>query len=235
MVASILGISRLRIGTDGNGITSLVAFHGCSLRCQYCLNPACLDCDAKVQRMTPEEVMKELKKDELYYIATKGGVTLGGGEPLLKSQFIKELLDLGAKYWHVTVETSLNVPKHHLELLLPYIDEYIVDIKDMDSEIYQQYTGMSNELVKSNLKWLVENGRAEHILCRIPLMPDHNNMQFQEKSKNELIQMGIGRFDLFTYTINQKNNNENKVMSVWEKFRSCMTPGIIADLELEEE
>ena len=59
-------------------------------------------------------------------------------------------------------------------------------------------------------------------------------MQFQEKSKNELIQMGIGRFDLFTYTINQKNNNENKVMSVWEKFRSCMTPGIIADLELEE-
>ena len=98
MVASILGISRLRIGTDGNGITSLVAFHGCSLRCQYCLNPACLDCDAKVQRMTPEEVMKELKKDELYYIATKGGVTLGGGEPLLKSQFIKELLDLGVTH-----------------------------------------------------------------------------------------------------------------------------------------
>lgn len=199
MVASILRISRLRIGTDGNGITSLVAFHGCSLRCQYCLNPACLDCDAKVQRMTPEEVMKELKKDELYYIATKGGVTLGGGEPLLKSQFIKELLDLGAKYWHVTVETSLNVPKHHLELLLPYIDEYIVDIKDMNPDVYQKYTGRGNDLVKSNLKCLIKKGLSKHITCRIPLISSYNDEQAQERSKEELTRMGIKKFDLFTY------------------------------------
>ena len=106
------------------------------------------------------------------------------------------------------------------------------------AEELSSYITQNGGVIKLNTvvgKVLVENGRAEHILCRIPLIPDHNNMQFQEKSKNELIQMGIGRFDLFTYTINQKNNNENKVMSVWEKFRSCMTPGIIADLELEEE
>ena len=196
---SILGISRLRMGTDGHGITTLVAFHGCPLRCKYCLNPSCIDPFAKVKDLLPEEVMVELRKDELYYIATNGGVTFGGGEPLLNSQFIKEIMELGAKEWNVTIETSLNVPQHHLELLLPYIDEYFVDIKDMDSEIYQQYTGRNNDQVKANLRWLIELGVAERIICRIPLIPSFNNPQNQEKSKEELSQMGIKRFEMFTY------------------------------------
>jgi pyruvate formate lyase activating enzyme len=233
--ASVIGISRLRIGTDGNGITTLVAFHGCSLRCQYCLNPSCLDPDAKIRRMTPEDVMIELKKDELYYIATNGGVTFGGGEPLLNSQFIKEVLDLGAKEWNVTVESSLNVPRQHLELLLPYIDGYIVDIKDMDSEIYEQYTGKNNEQVKSNLKWLVENGKAKQIICRIPLILGYNDPDSQKNSKNKLIQMGLDRFDLFTYTVTKKKREGNKEMTAWEKFRLSMMPGIIADVKFEEE
>jgi pyruvate formate lyase activating enzyme len=199
MKAAILGISRLRIGTDGNGITTLVAFHGCPLGCTYCLNPQCKDPEAKVREMTPEEVMEELKKDELYYVATKGGVTFGGGEPFLNSMFIKEVLDLGAKDWHVTIETSLNVLQENIEPLLPYIDEYIVDVKDMDGAIYRQYAKRSNELVKSNLKWLIDKGFAENILCRIPLIPGYNDETHQEKGKKELEKMGINRFDLFTY------------------------------------
>ena len=35
----VIGVSRHRLGTDGNGVTTLVAFHGCKLRCKYCLNP----------------------------------------------------------------------------------------------------------------------------------------------------------------------------------------------------
>ena len=199
MKTSILGISRLRIGTDGNGITTLVAFHGCPLGCTYCLNPQCKDPKAKVREMTPEEVMEELKKDELYYVATKGGVTFGGGEPFLNSMFIKEVLDLGAKDWHVTIETSLNILQENIEPLLPYIDEYIVDVKDMDETIYNRYTRRNNELVKSNLKWLIDKGLAENILCRIPLIPGYNDETHQEKSKKELEKMGINRFDLFTY------------------------------------
>ena len=197
--ASILGVSRLRMGTDGNGITTLVAFHGCSLGCAYCLNPKCRVYDKNIKRMSAMEVMDLLRKDELYYIATKGGVTFGGGEPFLNSMFIKEVLDLGAKEWNVTVETSLNVPKEYIEPLLPYIDEYIVDVKDMDDTIYRRYTRRSNELMKSNLKWLVDIGYADRIICRIPLISGYNNEKYQKKSKEKLIKMGISRFDLFTY------------------------------------
>lgn len=200
----VLGISRLRMGTDGHGITALVAFHGCPLRCNYCLNPDSINYCEHAKCMLPEEMMEELKKDELYYIATKGGVTFGGGEPLLNSQYIKDILELGAKEWNVTVETSLNVPRQHLELLLPYINEYIVDIKDMNPQIYQNYTGNNNRLVKDNLQWLVKRGMADCIICRIPLIPLYNSESDQEKSKKELLDMGIRRFDMFSYTVDEE-------------------------------
>ena len=197
--SSILGVSRLRMGTDGNGIRTLVAFHGCTMHCRFCLNPQSLNSEAKVRKMSPEEVMEELKKDELYYIATKGGVTFGGGEPFLNSKFIKKVLDLGAKEWDVAVETSLNVPRAYIEPLLPYIDEYIVDVKDMDEKIYSLYTKRSNKQVKSNLRWIVDKGFADRILCRIPKITGYNDEEHQIKSKEELINMGIKKFDLFTY------------------------------------
>ncbi len=197
--ASIIGISRLRMGTDGHGITTLVAFHGCTLHCKYCLNPICLEPKARVEKMSADEVMHEIEKDELYYIATNGGVTFGGGEPLLNSHFIKEVLKLGAKQWNITVETSLNVPQQHIEELLPYIKEYIVDVKDMNPDVYQRYTGRSNDLVKSNLKYLIEKGLSKHITCRVPLISGYNNELARERSKEVLTQMGIEKFDLFTY------------------------------------
>ena len=207
---SIMGISRLRMGTDGHGITALVAFNGCPLSCRYCLNPECLNTSKKVKCMLPEEVMGELRKDELYYIATKGGVTFGGGEPLLNSQYIKDILELGAKNWNVTVETSLNVPRKHLELLLPYINEYIVDIKDMNPQIYMNYTRKNNKQVIDNLKWLIKKGMAERIVCRIPLIPNYNTTSDQEKSKKELLEMGITRLDIFNYIVdNDKTDNHD--------------------------
>lgn len=203
IIASIIGVSRLRMGTDGHGITTLVAFHGCNLRCKYCLNPSCLNKDTRVKKMSPIELMDEISKDELYYIATKGGVTFGGGEPLLQSNFIRLILKMGSRQWNVTVETSLNVAQENVNELMPYINEYIVDIKDMNPKTYQQYTGKSNVLVKSNLQHLISNGLSERITCRIPLIPDYNDKEAQEKSKEELIQMGIRKFDLFTYVTNR--------------------------------
>ena len=174
------------MGTDGHGVTTLVAFHGCPLRCKYCLNPQSLTDDAKVMVKTPEEVMQAIRKDELYYLATNGGVTFGGGEPLLRAEFIKELLELGAKQWHITIETSLNVPLQNLVLLFSYIHEYVVDIKDMNPSIYKEYNGRDNELVKSNLRWLVEHGKAENITCRIPLIPDLTHQRISNLAKKNL-------------------------------------------------
>lgn len=195
----IIGISRLRMGTDGHGIRTLVAFHGCSLSCKYCLNPRCLQSATKGMYMSPEDVMTEIKKDELYYIATEGGVTFGGGEPLRKSKFIVDVLKLGADKWNIAIETSLQVGLKDIEMVLPYVDQFIVDIKDMNPQIYKDYTGGENSIVKRNIGLLVDYGISDKITCRIPLISGYNNKFAQEKSKEELFQMGVRKFDLFTY------------------------------------
>ena len=79
--AALIGISRHRLTTDGEGVTTLVAFHGCPLRCKYCLNPQSFAQEGVWKQYDCEQLYEEVKIDELYFLATHGGVTFGGGEP----------------------------------------------------------------------------------------------------------------------------------------------------------
>lgn len=81
---------------DGAGVTTLLAFHGCPLACKYCLNPQTLSPKGVWKTFTMEEMFDIVKKDDLYFRATGGGVTFGGGEPLL---YYKEILRLRIYAW----------------------------------------------------------------------------------------------------------------------------------------
>lgn len=194
-----MGIDRLRMGTDGNGITSLVTFYGCPLKCRFCLNPQCHKNLSDAYFSLPKEVYNIVATDELYYLATGGGVTFGGGEPLLYSGFIINVLDLGAKKWNVSIETSLNVPFEQIDVLLPYINEMIVDIKDINPRIYKLYTLSSNQIVIDNLKRLADEGCTDKVMIRIPLIKGYNTDSDRLSSKNFLERLGYSTFDLFEY------------------------------------
>ncbi|MES5005345.1 radical SAM protein [Prevotella disiens] len=197
--APIIGISRHRMATDGIGVTTLVAFHGCPLRCQYCLNPQSLSPNGALRTITPTELYSEVEIDDLYFMATNGGICFGGGEPLLRSEFIVAFSKIMNPAWNLTLETSLNVPFMHLKRVAPLISEFIIDIKDMNPSIYKAYTTQENSLVLSNLTWLSENGYSEKVLVRLPLIPHYNTSDDVERSKTLLQEMGFSRFDEFTY------------------------------------
>ena len=198
--ALIFGISRHRLTTDGEGVTTLVAFSGCPLRCKYCLNKASWEPD-RARRYTPEMLFEEVKIDQLYFLATHGGITFGGGEPLLQVDFIKAFRELCGTQWQLLVETSLNVPFENVQALDAVLDGYIVDIKDMDSEIYKVYTGKGNALVLSNLQWLVQHGAPNRIMVRVPHIPEFNTNEDVERSMERLNAMGVVNVDEFNYII----------------------------------
>ena len=77
----------------------MVCFHGCPLRCRYCLNPFSFAENTAYTQMTPLELYQQVQVDELYFLATEGGVTFGGGEPLLRAEFIKEFRRICGKEW----------------------------------------------------------------------------------------------------------------------------------------
>ena len=201
--APIIGINRHRLTTDGEGVTTLVAFHGCPLHCKYCLNPQCLSPDGVLRTITPSELYSEVEIDDLYFMATGGGICFGGGEPLLHSKFIVEFAKIMNPEWNIVLETSLNVPLKQLEMVAPLVKEFVVDVKDMDEQTYKAYTTQGNALVTRNLKWLAENGYAVKTLIRLPLIPYYNTEAAQEESRKQIENMGFRRFDKFEYIVKQ--------------------------------
>ena len=199
--AKIIGISRHRLSTDGDGVTTLVAFHGCPLRCRYCLNPQSLGDSDRFKEYTPRSLYDEVRIDELYFLATNGGVTFGGGEPALRPDFIRRFRELCGPSWRLTLETSLNVPQENIEALLPVIDAWMIDIKDIDADIYRQYTGRDNSRVLSNLRLIADADRQKDCMIRLPLISDYNSDTDREESRKALSALGYSKFDLFTYQI----------------------------------
>ncbi len=197
--APLIGISRHRLTTDGEGVTTLVAFHGCPLRCKYCLNPQSLHSEGIWKHYDCMQLYEEVRLDELYFLATHGGITFGGGEPCLQSDFIYEFRQLCGQEWQLSVESSLNVAQENIEKLVPVVDSYIIDIKDINNAIYQKYTGKDNEKVLHNLQYLIEHGKNEQIIVRTPIIPAYNTENDVDYSIRLLKEMGITQFDRFTY------------------------------------
>lgn len=205
--APFIGVSRHRIFTDGVGITTLVAFHSCPLRCKYCLNPQSLRKDGAVLWYTPKKLLKEVEKDDLYFCETDGGVTFGGGEPLLYPNFIREFKHICPSSWKISIETSLNVCQSSLEEVLEVVDTYIIDIKDMNPLVYEEYTGHNINQLLTNLNFLIKKEKMNNILIRIPLIPGYNNEEDVQSSILELERLGIKRYERLTYTTSKPNKS----------------------------
>ena len=198
-----IGIDRHRLGVDGVGVTTLAAFHGCPLRCRYCLNRRCLEAPDGLPRYTPQQLYDRVAVDNLYFIATGGGVCFGGGEPLLRVDFIAEFKALCGKSWNLTAETSLQVPCSSVEKAAEVIGDFIVDIKESNPDIYHAYTGGDASRAWDNLRLLLSLVGPEHVTVRVPLIPDFNTEADTDRTARRLADMGITRLDRFTYrTIN---------------------------------
>ena len=201
ITAPFIAINRHRLTTDGEGVTTLVGFHGCPLHCQYCLNAQCLQADGVWCRLTPGELYSEVEIDDLYFVATGGGICFGGGEPLLRSEFIKAFAEIMNPEWKLTIETSLNVPLENVKAIASLVQMWYVDIKDMNPDIYKAYGCKENKQVVSNLQWLAANGYADKVIIRLPLIPEYNTDEDRQRSQKQLEEMGFTNFDKFNYIV----------------------------------
>ena len=199
----LLAVSRLRMGTDGIGVTTLVSGAGCPLNCRWCINKKLLR-EAPARQVTAEELLEQVKINDLYFRATGGGITFGGGESLLHAAFIRRFREICPEEWRIRVETSLAVPAEQAEAVLEAVDEFIVDCKDMDPEIYRRYTGKDSSLMRENLRILIDAVGSDRITVRVPLIPEFNTKEDQARSARLLRSMGFLKLDLFDYVIRSR-------------------------------
>lgn len=201
-------VIRHRINTDGVGIVSLVAVNECHQKCKYCINKSFLE-QSKAVNYTPEQLFDKVKIDNLYFLVSDGGVTFGGGEPLLFPDFISDFSDIVEKNWKINVETSLNVPMENVRKVIGRVDKFIVDIKDMDSDIYYRYCGNDNTAVIENLKLLLKETDTENIIIRIPEIPGFNSDENCVESIKKLKSMGFVKFNRFKYIVKDEEKTVN--------------------------
>ncbi len=186
------------MSVDGEGVTTLVAGTGCPLSCKWCINKEVL-ATGKPEHVSAEELYERVKIDDLYFRATGGGITFGGGESLLQAGFFEAFRKVCGNSWRLYAETSLSVPVKMVSLAIPWIDEFIVDCKDMHSDIYHAYTGGDKELMEDNLRFLLREVGKERVVVRVPLIPEFNTKELRRESIEYLKKMGVARLDVFSY------------------------------------
>ena len=196
MKAPVYSIRRLRFGTDGKGITSLVAFMGCPLRCRHCINSWCHSDPSQARLMSPEDLYGELMIDDIYFQMTGGGVCFGGGEPTLYPEFIRQFRRVCGDRWRITVESALTCTEDVIPEMARSVDRWIVDVKDLSEEIYEEYTGKRND-IRSKLRVLLDAGAETSV--RVPHIPGHNSDADVARTVGELRSMGFNDIDEFTY------------------------------------
>lgn len=199
----IQGIHRHRMYIDGKGINTLVGLYGCPLKCKYCLNKKVL-ATPKYKEVTPEKLLERVLIDYCYFVATGGGVTFGGGESLLYSGSIKAFREVLPKDIPIKVETSLNVPTERLTEVLDVVEEFIIDVKTMNPQIYKAYTGLDNENVIRNLQLLCEHHMQSKCKIRIPNIPNFTTKEDIDKTVTIIKGMNFDRLDIFDYVLKEE-------------------------------
>ena len=136
-------------------------------------------CPTKATEMSGElqsvdQIMTAIEKEMIFFEQSNGGVTFSGGEPLMHSDFLIELLDAcTAKNIHKVVDTTGFSKKESLLEVAKRTDLFLYDLKIMDSEKHKKYTGVPNEKILENLKMLSETGA--NINIRFPLIKGVND------------------------------------------------------------
>ncbi len=199
----LISLSRLRMGIDGPGVTTLVAGAGCPLRCRWCINRKLLR-EAAPEYVTARELYERVRIDDLYFRASGGGLCFGGGEALLHAGFIRAFRAICPEDWVLCVETSLAVDPALVRTAAEAVDQFIVDCKDWDEEVYRSYTGGDGALMTANLRLLLSLVGPERVTVRVPLIPDYNTPEHQAHSVAELKALGVTKLDEFEYVIREE-------------------------------
>jgi len=167
---SACGPSALRPGPGGR---AAIEWAKCN-QGQKCVP----QCDAGAletagREVTTEEVMATVLRDQDYYRASGGGMTVTGGDPLFNPEFCSALLcEARAHAIHTCIETSGYADWTAVKALMPLVDLWLYDFKETDPKKHHDFTGVSNGLILDNLRRLHAAGAK--ILLRCPMIPEHN-------------------------------------------------------------
>ncbi|HLN19646.1 MAG TPA: glycyl-radical enzyme activating protein [Bacteroidales bacterium] len=211
MKGSVFNIRRYSVH-DGPGIRVTIFMKGCPLNCLWCHNPEGISpCDEEIMMVRKvgnyefieketsgrscsiDDILNVIRRERVFIDKSCGGITFSGGEPLLQHDFLLDALKACRHEGvHTAVDTSGYTRQEVLESIMPYTDLFLYDIKHLDDAKHMEITGVSNELIISNYRFLAEN--SNNMFIRIPIVPGFNDQpEYLEELRSFIIKSHYSR------------------------------------------
>jgi pyruvate formate lyase activating enzyme len=220
MSGLVFSIKRYSVH-DGPGIRVTFFMKGCPLSCWWCHNPEGISPDPadvvqtekvgekeffvkkKAGRYySTDEILEILEKERIFIEESGGGATFSGGEPLFQPLFLMEALRRCRKSgYHTAVDTSGYASSEIFRSVMSLTDLFLFDLKFIDPARHLKYTGVSNELIMTNLELAAAGARE--LWLRIPVIPgindDPDHLEMLRKHISTIKQNNLGKICLIPY------------------------------------
>ena len=142
---------------------------------EFNIHKSALDVNAQkgstLSEYTPEELLSKILRFKSYFGA-EGGVTFSGGEPFMQCEFLIKILKRCQKEKiHTAIETSFYTSLELIKKALPYLDLVYIDLKIFDEQKHQACTNVSSQLIKENIRYVLQSEYKDKVIIRTPLIP----------------------------------------------------------------
>jgi len=147
-----------------------------------------------------EALVQELLRDRVFFEESQGGVTFSGGEPLLQSGFVAEvMMALRAEGIHIALDTCGFGRREDLLGLAEGSNLILFDLKLLDPVRHEAATGESSEPILANLEAISRVHR--NIWIRVPILPGINDDEDNLEATARLAAAtpGVTRLDLLPF------------------------------------
>ena len=184
---------------DGPGIRFVVFMQGCHLRCKYCQNRDTWDINAG-NSYSVKEVVEKILRYKNYILASNGGVTLSGGEPLLQQDFVIALFrELKKQNISTCLDTSgMFSITDKIKQIVDLTDIFLLDIKCINDETCRWLTGSSNKLELEFAKYI--NDKNKRIWIRQVLVPGITDKEEDLLELKEFLKtINVEKFEFLPY------------------------------------
>ena len=223
----VASMTRLRIGADGEGVRTVVFLYGCPLNCFWCCNPE-NRFGSEYRDLTEVELYDCIRRDIPYFVATAGGITFSGGEPLLCADFLSRFIRERCKGFSVDLETSLQSDPAAVRALAGSVHVWNVDMKCPDPVRHRKYTGLSNSQILENLRLLAELVPPERIIITYPMIPGYNDRPGDLREMVRIMkELGLFQLEIHPYRSYAEKKHRDlgrsathvRRITVWDEWR----------------
>lgn len=143
------------------------------VKCFACTQTGCEALEKVGQKISTDEVIDEVLKDKIFYDNSDGGITLSGGEPLFQFEFSMDILKKARENGlNTAIETCGFATEEKIKEISKYVDLFLFDYKETNSELHRKFTGVDNTDILKNLALL--NKMGKNIILRCPIIPGLN-------------------------------------------------------------